>query len=106
MTRARYKAKYGQGKIKRSKSWKKKARKRQADIEFALNWCPVQYLALFGPSQGKGLLEICNGKQTRKYDYMLNEVACKKENKTKVNLKNEIRQTDFTFVLSWNRKTR
>lgn len=87
MTRARYKAKYGQRKIKRAKSWKKKARKRQTDIDFALSWYPVQYLALFGPSQRKGLLEICNRKQTRKYDYMLNEVACKKENKTKIKFK-------------------
>ena len=47
----------------------------------------MQYLALFGPSQRKGLLEICNRKQTRKYDYMLNEVACKKENKTKSKFK-------------------
>lgn len=66
---------------------KKKARKRQTDIEFVLSWYPVQYLALFGPSQRKGLLEICNRKQTRKYDYMLNEVACKKENKTKSKFK-------------------
>ena len=45
------------------------------------------FTAIFGPYEGKGLLEICNGKQTRKYDYMLNKVACKKENKTKSKLK-------------------
>ena len=71
---------------------KKKNRKRQTDIEFALSWYPVQYLALFGPSQRKGLLKICNRKQTRKYDYMLNEVACKKENKTK----SKFKKRDFT----------
>ena len=43
--------------------------------------------AIFGPYEGKGLLEICSAKQTRKYDYMLNKVACKKENKTKSKLK-------------------
>ena len=56
VTSARYKAKYGKGKIKRAKSLKKKkARKGQADIEFALIWYTLQYFAIFGPYQGKGL---------------------------------------------------
>ena len=88
MTSARCTAKYGQGKIKRAKSWEKKSQDRTSRHRVCITLVSGAILAaIFGPYEGKGLLEICSAKQTRKYDYMLNKVACKKENKTKSKLK-------------------
>ena len=84
VTSARYKAKYGQGKIKRAKSQERTSRHR---VCITLISGSAIFAGIFEPYQGKGLLEICNRKQTRKYDYMLNKVACKKENKAKSKLK-------------------
>lgn len=73
-----------QNTVKENKACKKPGKDKQTS---SLHQGGAIFAAIFEPYQGKGLLEICNRKQTRKYDYMLNKVACKKENKTKSKLK-------------------